>query len=497
MTTVDVSEWAKVNLWRRPSWELAVRPGLRRVYTPDSGRVIVGGFSILNKYSNETWHYVFDVADSGSRDLRLRILDDNFVVFQVLLINADAVPRVITYAVVEGQIVISSPDFPTLWGLVGSGMRIATKEESDEAGVTELAVPRGIVSSWCNRVVIGSGSSLFISDPVASTGGSPRTFRAANQNARPATIYGLHEGAGDMLVVVTAAGTYGLDSAASAVAEVGSNETPWRVLSHHPATSYGSSCVSRGRVYALSVRGWVAVDVEDGEEQNVSEPVMSRAYGPRIESEDYRSCRLYGTDDGPLIAYDDINAIHRSDVSRETHSWWRSAHSPTNFHVRGLLRGPDGGEDVLLCENGAFAMAGNFDGEVALSSPVATQPIGLLVGAIPTAPAQNPRIESIEMKAEAGGTSGGRVYCAVRGAVKGPTRPQADKMGVTIGVDSWGSGAPKRYTATPMTSVKFAFNEPTQDIGVEIGVEYPLARIGLNIDMADNALAPIRPQKTV
>ena len=55
-------------------------------------------------------------------------------------------------------------------------------------------------------IVIADGASLYISDPVAITGGSPRTFVAQNQNQRPGLIVGVHEGANGQLVVVTSAG---------------------------------------------------------------------------------------------------------------------------------------------------------------------------------------------------------------------------------------------------------------------------------------------------
>lgn len=492
---VDASAWSKTNLWRLPSGELAVRPGLRRIYAPDTGRTLVAGHSVANKYTGELWHYIFDVSSTNARDLRMRILDDNYVVFQILVINSDAVPRVVTMSQVEGELLFTSPDMPSVWGLVGSSSRIAVRVASTNPATSAIQMPRGICTSWVNRHVVASGATLDISDPIASTGGDSRTFVAANQNQRPAAIYGVHEGAGNMLVVVTAAGTYGLESSAAATGIVGSNGTPWRILSHHAAHSFASSCVSRGRVYALSRRGWMLVDVEDGLEQNLSQPVMSRAYGPRVSLQDYRSARLYGTDDGPLVAADEIHSVHRTDVPGELLSWWRSSYAPTNFRVRGILKGPDGG-DLLLCENGVFAMVGNFDGDVALSSNVATQPTGMLAGNVQSTPAANPQITSVHVKAEAGGTSGGRVYCAVRGLLKGPARPLPDRNGLTIGTDAWGI-ATKRYTATPLTSVQFAFDEKAQDVGVEYGVEHPLSRLYPVIDVDDATLAPLRPQKTV
>jgi hypothetical protein len=64
---VDARAWSKVNAWRHASGELCVRPGLRRIYTPESGRKLVGGFSVINSYAYEfraiqsdgsNWHVV-------------------------------------------------------------------------------------------------------------------------------------------------------------------------------------------------------------------------------------------------------------------------------------------------------------------------------------------------------------------------------------------------------------------------------------------------------
>lgn len=494
MATVDARTWSKTNLWRLPSGELGVRPGFRRIYTPEAGRLLVAGFSVANRYSGELWHYVFDVADSGRRDLKLRILDDNHVTFQVLSLNVDVIPRVITHASVEGHLMFGSPDMPTLHGLIGNAMSVAVKVDRGNGSATAIEIPRGLVCAVLNRICIASGPLVYISDPVSSSGGSPKTFVAQNINGRPGTIFGLHEGAGDRLVAVTSAGTYGLGADAFAVGIVGSNGSPWSLLSHCGAQSFASSCTVRGRVIALTRLGWMHVDVEDAPEQRLSEPVMSRAYGPRASLQDCRDARIYGSEDGPIVAVDALNAIHRTSADGEVASWWKSSHSPTNFRVRGLMKGP-AGEDQLLCENGIFALAGNFDGEIALSSAVATQPKGILAGVVPSTPKENPTVRAVHVKAEAGGSSGGRVYCAVRGLAGTPTRPAADVKGLIIGTDAWGVAAPKRYTATPMASVRFDFNELTRDVGIEVGVEHPLARIWPVIDVEYSASAADRAGK--
>jgi len=260
-TTVDASGWASRNLWHTPDGELCVRPGLRKFYTPDTGYDIVGAFSLRNEYVDEVWTYVA-VRDTSTLLVSLLILDENFETFQEFRWGTAAVIRCITHAVVEGQLVIACPDLPTLFGMVGSSVGFALSVPSDNTATTAIDVPRGIVTAFCNRFVYADGRSLFFSDPIAADGGDGRTIVGANQNQRPGIIYGLHEGAGGMLVCVTSAGVYGLDADAAAVQIVGSNGTAWRLLSHLGAHSFLSSCVHRGRVYVLTPDGYAPGDTE-------------------------------------------------------------------------------------------------------------------------------------------------------------------------------------------------------------------------------------------
>jgi len=491
---VDARAFSKANLWRHPSGELCVRPGLRRIYTPESGRALVGGFTNVNSYTPEVWHYVFDVATTGRLDLKLRILDETFQTFQIFSINADVIPRVITHAVVEGMGLICSPDFPTIFFVVGSGARFADTVDSDNPATTALPIPRGICTAWCNRVVIADGRSLFISDPVAATGGDVRTFVAANQNQRPGVVYGIHEARDGDLVAVTSAGVYALESAAAAVGIVGSNGTGWRLVNHTIATSYASSCVVRGRVYALTRDGWALVDVESGPEARLTEPLMPRAVFPRVSLADFRTARLYGTDEGPLVAHDGLDAVHRTDVERALGSWWRSSFDSDDFEVRGVLRELDGTER-LLCENGVFAIDGDFDGEIELADDF-DEVTGSLFGTIQPNPEKARTVRHVDACAAVGGT-GSLLGVSLRGSRKSAAM-SADGNGLTIGVDDWNETG-KRLTTTPLTSARFDFGkarcETTDDVGIEIEVKGCLNRVSesLNVDMLESD----RPLKVV
>lgn len=491
-SVVDLRPFAKRNCWSTLDGQLCVRPGLRRIYAAESGRTIVAGFTVRNETSGEVWHYVFDVASTGAKALKLRILDEDFQTFQVFALNVDVEPRGVSHAITNGQITICSPDFPTLWGLVGSSVRYAEPVASVSLS-TVLAIPRGICTEWAGRCVIFDGRNMFVSDPIAVTGGSPQTYIAENQNQRPGIVYGAHEGAGGMLILVTSAGVYGLDSSAAAVGVVGSHGADWRLLNHHQATSYDSSCVVGGRVFALTRSGWAVVDTDSQEEYVTTEPSASRAFGSRFALEDHRGERMFPMDQGPAIGSDTLAGIHMVDMRSawQCWSWWTATTgdaSIAGMKLRGVLRMPDG-DQALLTTLGAHLVIGNGDGTNALSSATYV-PAAHLVGNLPSAPHQNRRINQISIAAAVGGS--GSLRCSLRGEEKSAT-PDADAEGLTIGTSTW-EGTANLLTATPIVDRRFAFSRrPMRDVSLEVGADVGGARICPIATLEESDSAPKRP----
>lgn len=484
---VDARAWWKLNVFPLPSGETAARPGLRRIYTPDANRMLCGGFTVLNSYTGEVWHYVFDITSSVSspRDLRLRILDEDLQIFQSLSLNVNVDPRVITHAVVEGEILICSPDFPTLFGLVGSGVILAVKVPSDNPSTTAIEVPRGIVSSFGNRVAVADGITLYFSDPLSATGGDVRTFVPQNANQRPAPVFGLHEGAGGSLVCLTQRGVYGLDSSAGAVGIVGSNGTAWRILNHAEATTFASSCAVKGRVYALTRKGYQLVDTEGATEEPLNDPMIPRLYGTRIANDDWREARMFATNDGPAVSTTGACSMH--DLDDEVRSWWRCNVGST-FNVRGMLKSVDG-DDMILAEDGVYQMMGNFDGDLT-ATPAATQPKGIIYGRVLTSPDDNYTARQIEAVASVGGA--GSIYVAVRGDGQTLTVP-ADNRALIEGTSTWGGSPTTPYEPAPLQVARWQGDLNTRDVGVEFGADYPLTRIAPAINATPSESATKRP----
>jgi hypothetical protein len=487
MTAIDVDGLSKANLWPLPSGELAVRPGLRRVQSPDGSRIFVGGFSVLNPFTGECWSYVFDATSSTStpRDLRLRIYDEDWQIFQALSLGVNVVPRVITHAVVEGQILIASPDFPTLWGLVGSSIILAIKQPSDNPSTTALDIPRGIVTTFGNRAVLADGPSLYFSDPVAATGGDLRTFVAQNQNQRPAPVYGLHEGAGGKLVVLTQRGVYGLDASAGAVGIVGSNGTAWEILNHSETYTFSSSCTVNGRVFALTRKGYRLVDVENNDEETLSDSAIPRLYGPRIVSDDWREAAIFGLNDGPGVAL--RSALSMADLGDQVRSWWKRPDSGAAFKVRGVLKTVDG-SDLIIAEDGVYEPTGNFDGDLT-STPAATQPKGAVYGRVPTDVAANPMARDVRAIASLGGE--GSVYVSIRGQAAQSVTPPVDARALVIGTSSWGDA--RIYEPAPMAAIRTQHALDSHDMGIEVAFDFCETRIGGKIELVGSLSAKDRP----
>lgn len=495
-SVVDTSKWSRRNIWRLSTGESCVRPGMRRLVTAGTGRRLVGGFTVRNEYVDDVVHYVFDVDEDddvsvrgGGIDLVGRIYDENFLQYCEVYIRASQAPRVITYAAVQGEIIIASPDFPTQWGLIGSSFREAVKVESANPSITVLDIPNGICTQVMNFSVIAKGRTLYFSEPVSLLGGDVRSILPTTINL-PGNIFGLHE-VGGMIVAVTSSGTYGADISSIFFDDrTGAIVAEFRLLNHHGAISYASSCTVRGRCYAATKDGFTAVDTETNTEINVSDPMQPRAFGVRIAEDDYRLGKTVASDVGPVISFG--NLVHRTDLtaSPPIFTWWETPLVTTReAEVVDVLHGYDGAE-LLLCHDGVYAVDGNMDGEQFLDELADSQPTGVIAGIVETFPTENRLVRHVHVGGAVGGS--GQVGAAVRGKRRRLT-PRSDPDGITIGADSWGTAA-KRYTTTPIARCRIDFGDSdskaTGDVGVEVAVDGCLSRFhrGVVVEFSASAV---------
>lgn len=495
MTVINATKWGKFNIARHPGGGLAVRPGLRRIYTPGTGQRIVAAFTVRDDFpgGGDVTHYV--VTRHATAGVHVLVLDENFDTFQDFTWSGtDMDPRAVTCAVVDQQMMINSPDLPPLFSVVGVGGLIFAQAVESDTGDTVISPQSGITVPFCNRVATATGRLVYFSDPIAIDGGDLRSFVGFNVNGRPGIIYAMHEiEAG--LVVVTTEGTYLLDADAAAVGQVGFNGTAWRLLSHVSAHSYNSTCVHNGQVYALTETGWILASSPSLDETELADETMPRARGVGIDLPDFRRCRMLSADAGPIIAAPQIGCVHVVDQAHDVASWWADW---TAFpgDLRGIMRDHDGSE-MWAMATGIYRVYGDFDGEVALSDAVTNdQPVGTLYGTLPAPANANDLPRAVNVAAAVDGAA--LIYAAVRGSEHASDTVDADPFGMTIGVTNWGASG-RRYTTTPLADAEVKFGDvedtaPTRDVGLEVSASGALTRISPLPTIETSKSARTRPQ---
>lgn len=472
------------NIWPLASGELAVRPGLRKEFTPSGGNVVVGGFSIENPLTYEVWHYVLQRTTTANDTVKIYVYDEEWNELIVYDTGADAWPRIVTKCVTNNEIIIASPDFPTVWGLVGSGLVRATKVESD-SGQSVINVPRGVCVAWASRCVIGDGNALYFSDPVVVQGGSPRTFIGANQWPFEATIYDLHVTDSGRLVVCTSKGVWALDAEASTAGQVPA--PAWYQLSDYRSIDYGCTAMIHGRLFGLTRKGYRLIDGSGSEEIAIDDPHVPLKTWPRVVIGDYRQERMFASEDGPVVAVEGADALHRTDLSSGTRSWWTMTHSGETGDVRGWLRDRHG-EEYVLTTKGAYRIAGNFDGDETMTEN-ATAVTGGFFGEVP----MPPEASFVFNRLVFGSDTAGTLYGAIRGSgnsgaaessISLSSNAEAERLGHVIGTDDW-DDADILWSEQPLRSIDMDFAVSTDDVTIEIAAERPLSRFAFDILIED------------
>jgi len=472
------------NIWPLASGEVAVRPGLRKVFTPSGGNVVVGGFSIENPLTLDVWHYIAQRTTTTGDTVKIYVYDEEFTELIVYDTGADAWPRVITHGVTNNEVFIASPDFPTVWGLVGSGLVRATKIESD-SGQSVINVPRGVCAAWASRAVIAEGNAVYFSDPVVVQGGSPRTFIGANQWPFEATIYDLHVSDSGRLVVCTSKGVWALDAEASTAGQVPA--PAWYQLSDYKAIDHGCTAMVHGRLFGLTRKGYRLIDGSGSEEIPIDDPHVPLSVWPRIAIGDYRQERMFASEDGPVVCAQGAAAFHRTDLSSGTQAWWTMTHSGEDAQVQGWLRDRYG-EEYVLTKTGAYFIGGNFDGDETMAEN-AEAVTGGFFGEVPMPPEASFTFTRLVVGADTasflyGSIRGSQVKEQAESSISLSSNADDERLGHVIGTDTW-DDANVLWSEQPLRSVDFDLAVSTDDVTIEMAADRPLSRFSFDLLIED------------
>jgi hypothetical protein len=322
LTTEVLSKFELNNVEVDQQGKLRVRWGLFSIFTPTDGYTYVHGFS--ESFDGITYHYLFE-RNTTTGNLHIIVANENMVTIATADLPAISSNQVFTHAVVNGEIIISGPNFNCLYGHIGSGLTYAEKVDSINTATTAIDIPTGICSSFGNRVAIAQNDVIYFSDPDAI-----QTYVAQNALHLPGHIYSLNEVSAGLLIATTD-GTYLIPKdALSQGQEVFGFLQKISPFAPHQYQSVvntptGPLGIKRG-IYKIS---------------DILVPMDTNSYSgrrfasPRLEQNSFEFSRTYPHPNGACIALDgyiiNVNTINN------TVSW--ISHQSEGLNLMGILNG--------------------------------------------------------------------------------------------------------------------------------------------------------------
>lgn len=472
MPTVDLTQFAKRNMWPLQSGELAVRPGIKLIdgtwsryvetfhVVADGNRDIVTYWFYTEAFSATLGQRA--AVDVINWDPTLSVIPG---VIQSIAVNQTSRLRVVTCAVVLDQVIFASPDMATLWGYAGGPLEECVYAESDNQETSAIqTIPRGLVASWMSRSVIADGRNVYISDVVSLSGGSPRTFVADNVNLQEGFVYGLFVGAGGALVMVTDKGVYAMPEDAAAVGQIVAGTT--QKISNYTVTDYGKCAVApNGRVYGLTEHGFRAVDTDNAPDIALDEPRAPTANGERIAFADWREAKMIPTPQGVAIVHPEGNAFYMYHSALGFGSWWTLPSAYSSHKVQSIQLGP-WGDPVIYTDKAYFMVHGNYDGQDV--DQAETDVFGAYIGKVQMASDSNRVLRRMDYSTDSLGDV--TIIAADREVTATITSDVPLDGASTI----WGTSAMK---SKAIESRRFHFADRTDDLSMELSVEHPLSRM--------------------
>lgn len=468
---VDISNWNKRNVDVLPSGELCVRQSFKRLSSTFLSLIMVRAWTVKCQTTDVIWHYI--MTNDATNGVRIFILDENEQQIQIYSYNTFVTPRDVTLSVIEDQLIICSPDLPAVWGIVGSGLVLATSVDSVNTMTTALEnIPQGIAVAWAGRNVIATRETLYFSDALY-----PRTYTGQNAVDPPGgSIYGLHVSAGGALIVCTTNGVYALpeDAAASGQIVIGI----FSKLTDYECINYKTTTVCKGRVYGLTQRGYRLIDEKDGHEVYLDErtgsvPALSIETNGRIHFNDYREGAIYAGQD-TLYVHMGERFVHYTNLSFGLRSWWTSTSSGFFQYFGGVGFDNDGSEILFL--KGLYFRNGNNGTE--------GNPQAVISGRLELPPDLSPVIRQITFASD----SYNDFEFGVLNAVKTATPKRYSPI---IGTDTWSGGS--KYIEPRVQSRDTNWAVRGDDIYIALGIREHPAKIPSSIDIVFKGPGKKRP----
>lgn len=485
MANIDLKTWENHNL-EIIAGQLSVRRALNDHLNIGSGSAFVGGFSIESPNTSEIFHYVFS-QNTNTRMVTLFVYTEEYSTLYSYDVGQMQLGPIITYAVQNDQVQINSPSFAApLYGIVGGGVKIAEKVESVNPSTLAINIPLGVCCTFADRIVIASGSRVYINDP----GVEIRTFVADNAIYVPGTIYDIFQ-ADQGLYIFTTTGVFVMPPDAISQGQVA---VPFiaRVDAYN-AFNLRNAAVSNGAIKALGKRGLVDI-------KNDTEKVLTSFYSKRSltktvgtsASGDYRYGKIFSTQIGFAISIN--KCICWIDIHNATPSYssagstvpanlpasWIYSSGNDDMTLVGILKSRDG-FDLLLTTSKILELWGNaeYDG--------IGQVVGVAAGQYVTPPEASPVIRYVTSMSDNVGLP---QLVSVRDKISSQATPPPSNASNIVDVDVWSLAA--NYVGCEDRSRRHGFAVRTDDSSIEIAAQGGTCHLALG-DVLYRGQGALRP----
>ncbi len=446
---------------------------------------LVGGFTVESPSTSEPWHYIFEQV-AATLAVRLSVFTENLRVLYTLDLGPMQAMPVITKAVVNNQVGVSSPSFSsTLYGQVGGGMVTAVATPSEDPTIVTLPVPTGHICSFADRWAVASGPVLSVNDARSDV--DPRTFTALGLLSLPGTIFDNFQGADGQLYLFTSEGVFTVPPDALGVGQGISgflSKVPG-IFTKRPrnacATTRGVAVLQRTSVLLLNGGSQTEIPIgsHDGRRK------LSRV----VDVDDLRTIgSIFATAKGFIIGFGTDRGFY-VDVDLEAGSVSFVYPSTPNipFNLVGVCQSRDG--DPILCFGGGGLANLAYDGVTGGPGDNGGADgivKGIVAGVLDLEASDEPRVRRLSVAAD---NIGQAVGVAVNGVADTDTTPSLTTDAV-IGTALWDAAAP--FAGRTTRTTRMTVNVKTTEPHIEVEVDGSGRRVG---DVLDLELAGLTRQK--
>ena len=482
MKSFATKKWDKRNVWIGPGGVMQVRPAL--IITggspPSQPDNVMFFTSVRNPRTDEILYYMgYTTGDTTY----IEMYDESWSGMQTYQVDSPTPSGAANIVFSGDEVGVWSPDWPALYGFIGGPLWPSTVVTSanDINTKTLDEIPTGIAVYWAGRIVVCQDNRVFFSDPL-----SMRTFVAANSVDPPGGfVYNMHVSQDGYLYLVTSTGVWRLPETAAMSGQIVLGV--FEKVTDYVCTGYNQTCVSVGRVFGLTQRGFQIIDEPSGKEIPISDAVMSRSaqYG-RMNFSDYRRGVIHSTSWGVVVSidrfsywYDVINGFG-SWMSMDETEGFESASSLFSFgNAQEVL-----GTDVFMTKSGLRPFLGNrHDVEDAYGNG-GSRCVASIAGRVPSMPSSSPRIRSVTFASD--------TLHDMAASINGKTRTASPPQIYPVDGGTWDAGV---WREPPQRSRDFNFHEKGDEVTVECFVESHPSTVPDSVDVEFGGLGLRRPNR--